>query len=263
MNNAKSSSTSNTNKHTSNHSLPLQKLGLTHDALPRHIAIIMDGNGRWAKQRGQHRMLGHTQGASAVKPIVTQCAKLGIDALTLYSFSTENWKRPDDEVTSLMTLCCQNLESERQLMIDNNIRFAHLGQRQNLPTPLLDQLDKTLAVTANNTGLTLSLAFNYSSRREITDAVHSIAAKVKQGSLNLDDIIEQTITDNLYSHSIPDPDLLIRTAGEIRISNFLLWQISYTELWFTDTLWPDFSIDHLHDAIQAFAKRQRRFGNAN
>ncbi|MBI1372232.1 MAG: isoprenyl transferase [Phycisphaera sp.] len=228
--------------------------------LPRHVAIIMDGNGRWAQQRGEPRVFGHKHGAQVVHPVVTRCAQRGVEALTLYSFSMENWKRPDTEVDFLMSLCRQYLEIERQTMMDNNIQFAHVGRRDGLPQSVLDMLDETVDVTASNTGMTLALALNYGARAELTDAVRAIARDVAAGRLDPDAINEAAIEQHLYTAGLPDPDLLIRTAGEMRVSNFLLWQISYAELWVTDTLWPDFTIDHLERAFESFANRQRRFG---
>jgi len=239
----------------------LANLGLPKTALPRHIAIIMDGNGRWAKRLGKPRMYGHQQGAKAVRAIVTQCAALGIEMLTLYSFSMENWKRPDHEIEFLMNLYVEYLIAEREELMANNIRFIQLGRRQGLPQPVLEQLDQTIATTASNTGLTLALALNYSSRNEITDAVRAIADKVKNNLLTPDQITEQTISDHLYTAGLPDPDLLIRTAGELRISNYLLWQISYAEMYVADACWPDFDVEELRNALRSFANRKRNFGD--
>jgi undecaprenyl diphosphate synthase len=232
---------------------------------PRHIAVIMDGNGRWAVRRGLERIRGHQQGAKAVRSIVTECARLrtehgGPDYLTLYSFSLENWKRPLDEVGFLMQMYIEYLRSERTTMMENNIRFTQIGRLENLPEPVLDEVNITLEQTKVNTGLTLVLALNYSSRAEITDAVRHIAEKVKSGELCPGDIEESTISEHLYTAGMPDPDLLIRTAGEMRVSNYLLWQISYAELYVSDVLWPDFSPHDLHTAIRSFASRNRRFG---
>lgn len=232
---------------------------------PRHIAVIMDGNGRWAVQRGLERVRGHQEGAKTVRRIVTECARLrkehgGPDFLTLYSFSLENWKRPVDEVGFLMQMYVEYLRSERATMMENNIKFAQIGRLDNLPDPVLDEVNITLEETKNNDGLTLVLALNYSSRAEITDAVRAIARKVQQGDLSPDDIEESTISEHLYTAGMPDPDLLIRTAGEMRVSNYLLWQISYAELVVSDVLWPDFDVADLHRAIREFSKRNRRFG---
>jgi undecaprenyl diphosphate synthase len=238
----------------------LEALGLPRAALPRHVAIIMDGNGRWAVQRGKQRMFGHERGARCVRPLVVECAKLGIEALTLYSFSMENWKRPREEIDFLMNLYTRYLQEERAEMMRNNVRFRQLGRRDGLPASVLEQLDRTMEETAANSGLTLALALNYGGRDEITDAVRAIAAAARAGTLDPDAISPETITDHLYTAGLPDPDLLIRTANERRVSNFLLWQISYAEIWVTPTLWPDFDVAHLHEAMRDFAARQRRFG---
>ena len=232
---------------------------------PRHIAVIMDGNGRWAVKRGLERVRGHQEGAKTVRRIVTECARLrkhhgGPDYLTLYSFSVENWKRPVDEVGFIMQMYVDYLRTERATMMENNIRFAQIGRLDNLPDPVLDEVNITLEETKNNDGLTLVLALNYSSRAEITDAVRAIARRVQQGDLAPDEIEEATISDHLYTAGMPDPDLLIRTAGEMRVSNYLLWQISYAELYVSDVLWPDFDVPDLHNAIREFSKRNRRFG---
>jgi undecaprenyl diphosphate synthase len=232
---------------------------------PRHIAVIMDGNGRWAVRRGLERVRGHQQGARTVREVVTECARLrkhhgGPDYLTLYSFSMENWKRPADEVTFLMQMYIEYLQKERTTMMENNIRFRQIGRLDNLPDPVMDEVGKTLELTRGNDGLTLVLALNYGSRTEIVDAVRAIARKVKEGQLRPEDIDEATISNHLYTAGMPDPDLLIRTAGEMRISNYLLWQISYAELFVSDVLWPDFGVHELHDAIRSFSTRNRRFG---
>jgi undecaprenyl diphosphate synthase len=232
---------------------------------PRHIAVIMDGNGRWAVRRGLERVRGHQQGARTVRDVVTECARLrkahgGPDFLTLYSFSIENWKRPVDEVTFLMQMYIEYLRSERQTMMENNIRFRQIGRLENLPEPVLEEVERTLEETKDNDGLTLVLALNYGSRTEIVDAVRAIAEKVRDGSLRPQDIGESTIASHLYTAGMPDPDLLVRTAGEMRVSNYLLWQISYAELFVSDVLWPDFGVPELHQAIRAFAARNRRFG---
>src|SRR5215213_7358500 len=232
---------------------------------PRHIAVIMDGNGRWAVQRGLERVKGHQEGAKSVRNIVTECARLhkdhgGPDYLTLYSFSLENWKRPMSEVSFLMEMYIDYLRKERATMMENNIRFRQIGRLENLPDPVLDEVNITLEETRQNDGLTLVLALNYSSRAEITDAVRDIAAKIAGGELSPRDIDESTISDHLYTANMPDPDLLIRTAGEMRVSNYLLWQISYAELFVSDVLWPDFGINELHQAIREFSRRNRRFG---
>src|SRR5262245_41640626 len=232
---------------------------------PRHIAIIMDGNGRWAVRRGLERVKGHQQGAVTVRNIVTECARLrkhkgGPDYLTLYSFSLENWKRPIEEVSFLMDMYITYLRNERKTMMDNNIRFRQIGRLEHLPDLVLDEMNETLELTKNNDGLTLVLALNYGSRAEITDAVRAIADKVARCDLAPGDIDEAAISDHLYTAGMPDPDLLIRTAGEMRVSNYLLWQISYAELVVSQTLWPDFSEADLHAAIKEFSTRNRRFG---
>ena len=238
---------------------------IPEERFPRHIAIIMDGNGRWAVRRGLERVRGHQQGAKIVNPLVTECARLrrdhgGPDYLTLYSFSLENWKRPVEEVGFLMQMYIDYLREERATMMENNIRFTQIGRLDQLPEPVLDEMNTTIEQTKNNNGLTLVLALNYGSRGEITDAVRTIAEKVKSGEIRPGEIDESTITDHLYTAGMPDPDLLIRTAGEMRVSNYLLWQISYAELYVSDVLWPDFGIADLHQAIRSFAGRNRRFG---
>ena len=238
---------------------------LPRERFPRHIAIIMDGNGRWAVRRGLERVKGHQEGARSVRAVVTECARLrkhfgGPDFLTLYSFSLENWKRPVSEVSFLMQMYIDYLRLERGTMMENNIRFKQIGRLDNLPDPVLDEVNIALDATKNNDGLTLTLALNYGSRAEITDAVRSIADEVKRGALDPRDVNEQTISDHLYTAGMPDVDLLVRTAGELRVSNYLLWQISYAELFVSDTLWPDFREPQLHQAIRAFSTRNRRFG---
>ena len=238
---------------------------ISSDRFPRHVAIIMDGNGRWAVGRGLERVKGHQQGARAVRDIVTECAQLrshhgGPDFLTLYSFSLENWKRPFEEVSFLMQMYIDYLRQERPTMMEHNIRFRQIGRMDNLPDPVLEEVQITLDQTHRNDGLTLVLALNYGSRAEITDAVQAIAREVQSGLLRPEDIDECTIARHLYTAGMPDPDLLIRTAGEMRVSNYLLWQISYAELFVSAVLWPDFTVADLHEAIRSFAGRNRRFG---
>jgi undecaprenyl diphosphate synthase len=238
------------------------------EKFPRHIAVIMDGNGRWAVKRGMERVRGHAEGAKSVRTVVTECARLrkefgGPDYLTLYSFSVENWKRPVQEVGFLMQMYVDYLRQERVTMMENNIRFRQIGRLDNLPDPVLEEMNVTLEETKNNTGLTLVLALNYGSRAEIVDGVRAIAEKVQRGELRPDQIDEATISRHLYTAGMPDPDLLVRTAGEMRISNYLLWQISYAELFVSPVLWPDFGAKELHEAIRAFAGRSRRFGGLN
>lgn len=238
----------------------LKQMGIAAEQLPRHIAIIMDGNGRWAKQRGWPRIFGHQQGVKVVNTITTACAHLGIQYLTLYSFSIENWRRPKDEVDALMQLCVDYLVLERPTMMANNVRLVHVGSREGLSQNVLDTFDETIAYTAGNTGLALCLALNYGSRTEIVDGVRKIASQVKAGTLAPEQIDEATVSSSLYTAGIPDPDLLVRTAGQMRISNFLLWQMSYAEWHVTDVFWPDFGQEQLLAAIQDYVRRERRFG---
>ena len=237
-----------------------EELGIPSDRFPRSIAIIMDGNGRWARQRGLPRTIGHQQGAKTVRKIVEEASRLGIEALTLYSFSIENWSRPADEVNQLMGLYARYLASERKTIMDNNVVLEHVGRRDNLPDNVLAELDQTARASAGNTGMKLCLALNYGSRAEIVDAVRSIGCRVAAGELAPDDIDEETIDRALYTAGVPDPDLLIRTAGERRLSNFLLWQISYAEFYVADAFWPDFDEAEFHRALQDYANRHRRFG---
>ncbi len=240
---------------------PQETLGLSRKQLPRHIAIIMDGNGRWAKQRDWPRIRGHEEGAKIVRTIVTHCARLHLEALTLYSFSTENWKRPREEVEFLMGLYAQYLFAERDTIMDNNVRFIHIGRREGLPESVLTEMDDTIQASRENTGLKLCLALNYGSRDEIVDTVRDIATDVRDCKIDPRDIDEQLITGSLYTAGLPDPDLLIRTASEFRVSNFLLWQISYAELHICDKLWPEFTPEDINLAIQDFARRDRRYGD--
>ena len=235
-------------------------LNIPWNRMPRHIAIIMDGNGRWAKQRGQPRLEGHRNGSKAVRSVITECARLGIECLTLYSFSTENWKRPEDEVAGLMRLYAQYLVEERPTIMENNIRVRHLGDADGLPDFVLTELDKTIGLSTANNGMTLCLALNYSGRSELVGAIKHITRDIGSSQLAAEAITEDLIDSYLDTAGLPDPDLLIRTAGERRISNFLLWQISYAELYVTDVFWPDFDRDVLYAAIQEYATRNRRFG---
>jgi undecaprenyl diphosphate synthase len=238
-----------------------ERLGISPQRIPRHIAIIMDGNGRWAQKKHLPRAEGHRQGGKAVERIAQHCVNLGIECLTLYSFSTENWKRPKDEVATLMYLYTRYLAEIRPTLMKNNVKLIHLGRLVPLPPQVTTELAKTVEMTAGNTGMTLALALNYSSRVEIVDAVRAIATECGDSRLQIDDIDERCITQHLYTAALAEPDLLIRTANEMRVSNFLLWQISYTEFYVTETLWPDFEGKDLEDAIRAYAKRQRRFGD--
>lgn len=228
--------------------------------LPRHIAMIMDGNGRWARQRGLERIEGHVRGADTVRQIVEESCRLGIGQITLYSFSSENWKRPKQEVDFLMALLKQYLIDERPLLQKQRIRFRLIGRRSELSSEVVREIEETESMTAGNTGLTLALAVNYGSRAEIVDAVRAIAERVSRGELATASIDEDTISNSLYTADMPDPDLLIRTAGEMRVSNYLLWQISYAELWVTPVFWPDFSNEVFHSALRDYAARERRFG---
>jgi undecaprenyl diphosphate synthase len=228
--------------------------------LPRHIAIIMDGNGRWAKERGLPRIAGHEQGANSVRAVTEACVELGIEYLTVYAFSTENWKRPEAEVNALWALLEHFIEQETPTMMKNNVRLLAIGRLHELPESCQRALHATIALTAKNTATTVVLAVNYSGRTELVDAAREICAKVASAQLAPADVDAETITRHLYTRDIPDPDLLIRTSGELRLSNFLLWQLSYTEIYVTDMLWPDFSKADLHAAVEEFKKRQRRFG---
>ncbi len=240
---------------------PLARIpGVAPSRIPRHIAIIMDGNGRWANERGLPRRAGHKAGALSVREAVEECGRLGVEALTLYSFSLENWKRPREEIEALMALYLEYMRAEREHLVKHNIRFRQIGRREGLPPEALAELDRTLEATASCTGPTLCLAVNYGSRAEITDAARAIARKVRDGALRAEDVDERTISEHLNTAGLPDPDLLIRTAGEMRVSNYLLWQISYSELHVAPTLWPDFRAEHLHAAIRDFASRRRRYG---
>lgn len=239
----------------------MEALGVPRAALPRHIAIIMDGNGRWARQRGMPRIEGHRNASTAVRDVVTTCARLGLECVTLYSFSIENWKRPADEVGGLMSLYAEYLAKERPLILDNNMRLVQIGRRDGLPPAVVRELDLTENLSRNNRGTTLCLALNYGSRNEIVDAVQSLARRVAAGQLQPDQITEEVISQSLDTAGLCDPDLVIRTAGEMRLSNFLLWQISYAELYISPVLWPDFRAAHLLEAIRVFATRERRFGD--
>jgi undecaprenyl diphosphate synthase len=235
-------------------------LGIPDELFPRHIAIIMDGNGRWARRRGLPRTAGHVEGAKTTRRIVTTSCRLGLEALTLYSFSIENWRRPHDEVNALMHLYAEYLRMERDEQMANNIRMRHLGRREGLPQSVLEELDTSIRVSAGNSGMWLNLALNYGGRAELTEAMRDIARRVEAGELSSSQVDEKIISDSLYTSDLPDPDLLVRTAGEVRLSNFLLWQVSYAEIYVTETLWPDFDDQELHKAIHAFAGRHRRFG---
>jgi undecaprenyl diphosphate synthase len=228
--------------------------------LPRHIAIIMDGNGRWASRRRLPRIAGHRAGSQAVHNAVDTASRLGIRALTLFAFSTENWKRPESEIRTLMLLLREYLHKELAEIHGNNIRLQILGHAEKLSSEVQSDLREAMNQTAGNTGMVLNVALNYSARREMLDAYRSMITKVQTGELQPGDITEETISQHLYTRGQPDPDLLIRTSGEMRVSNFLLWQIAYAEIWVTDTCWPDFSRRHMLQAIIDFQKRERRYG---
>ena len=231
---------------------------LDMNRLPQHIAIIMDGNGRWATDRGLDRTFGHKAGLDTVKTITAECARLGIKYLTLYTFSTENWNRPAYEIEALMGLVLSFIEME--LFTDNNVKFLMVGDIERLPKSVQDKIHYMENLTAKNDGMTMVVAMSYSSKQELTRATRLIAEEVKNGQLKLEDINEQTINDHLYTNFMPDPELLIRTGGELRISNYLLWQCAYSEFYFCDTYWPDFNEEALHKAIIDYQSRQRRFG---
>jgi undecaprenyl diphosphate synthase len=233
------------------------------DNLPKHLAIIMDGNGRWAKQKGFLRAFGHENGTKSVRLTVETCAKLGIENLTLYAFSTENWNRPKLEVDTLMKLLISSLKNELQTLVDNNIKLNTIGNLDLLPKSAQKELLDVIEKTKNNTRMVLTLALSYGSREEILNAVKIISDKVKNNIISIDSIDESIINEHLYTQNLPDVDLLIRTSGEHRISNFLLWQIAYSELYFTDVLWPDFKENDLYEAIISYQKRERRFGKTS
>lgn len=228
--------------------------------LPRHIAIIMDGNGRWARKRLMNRVKGHEKGAETVRTIVRTCRELNIPVLTLYAFSTENWQRPQKEIAALMHILKRFLKTEAAEMVANNIRLGVIGQPHRLPDDVRDQLEAVIAQTASNDGLLLNLALSYGGRTEIVEMVRRVAADVAAGDLTVDAIDERVVAQNLYTAGLPDPDLLIRTSGEMRISNFLLWQLAYSELFITETLWPDFSREEFLHILEQFQRRERRFG---
>ena len=231
--------------------------------LPVHIAIIMDGNGRWAKKQSKIRIFGHKVGVKAVRDTVEGAAEIGLKYLTLYAFSSENWNRPKHEIDALMELLVNTIIDETKTLMDNNIKLEAIGNLEDLPKNCLENLKKTIKKTANNSQMTLVLALSYSSKRELSNAVQCIAKKVEEGRLNSQQINEKVIEDHLYTQNIPDPELLIRTSGEQRISNFLLWQIAYSELYFTQILWPDFRREDLYSAILNYQKRERRFGKTS
>jgi undecaprenyl diphosphate synthase len=242
---------------------PSDPPAIQRDKLPRHIAIIMDGNGRWAQRQGLPRIEGHRRGVASVRRITEECARLKIEQLTLYCLSSENWKRPQGELDFLMHLLEQYMIEERSLIMQQNIRVVVIGRREGIPEATLEEMDKTISMTASNAGMRLCLAINYGGRGEIADAARAIARAVEAKELDAESVGESVLEQRLYTAGMPDPDLLIRTAGEQRISNFLLWQTSYAEIWFTEKCWPEFEEDDLHEALEWFAARDRRFGGLN
>jgi undecaprenyl diphosphate synthase len=230
------------------------------NGLPRHIAIIMDGNGRWARKRGWNRIRGHIEGVKSVREITEECARKHIEQLTLYAFSSENWSRPRYEIELLMRLLKRYLVGERKTIMDNNIRFTVIGRIEGLPQDIQKEIATTIELSKDNTGMILCLALNYGGRTEIVDAARRLAQKVQEGKLLPEDISEETLKENMYTAGMRDPDLLIRTGGDMRVSNFLLWEISYTELWVTPVYWPDFRKKNLEEAIADYAGRERRYG---
>jgi undecaprenyl diphosphate synthase len=240
-----------------------KRLGIDPTGVPRHIAIIMDGNGRWATQRNLPRFRGHEQGARVVQTIAQYCVDTGVEYLTLYSFSMQNWKRPKDEIDFLMQLYVSYLEAIRPQLMENNTRLLHLGRRDRLPQTVLDAIDETMRLTSQNTGLTIGLALNYAAQTEIADAAAKIARLCVAGKIKPEDVNEKIFADALYTAGWPEVDLVIRTSGEMRISNFLLWQAAYSEFYVTPTYWPDFSAQEMDKAITAYSQRSRRFGDVN
>ena len=230
---------------------------------PNHIAVIMDGNGRWAKQKGRPRVFGHKNGVTSVRQVIEGCAEIGVNYLTLYAFSTENWNRPKLEVKTLMALLVSSLKKELKTLQKNNIKLNTIGNLQNLPKKAQIEISEVIEKTKNNSSLTLTLALSYGSREEIVNVIKNISKKVVNNQLNVEEIDEKIINNHLYTFSLPDVDFMIRTSGEKRISNFLLWQIAYAELYFTDTLWPDFKKENLFKAILEYQSRERRFGKTS
>ncbi len=239
------------------------KANIDLDKLPKHIAVIMDGNGRWAKKKGKPRVFGHKNGVQSVREISEACAEIGVEYLTLYAFSTENWSRPALEVNALMTLLVETVRREVKTLMDNDIRLAAIGDIENLPSKTQKALLEGIDTTKNNKRMTLVLALNYSARWEIRKAVQDLTEKVKNGDMASKDITDDIISQHMSTASIPDPELMIRTSGEQRISNFLLWQIAYAELYFTDIFWPEFRKENLYEAILDFQNRERRFGKTS
>ncbi|MBD2528757.1 isoprenyl transferase [Nostoc flagelliforme FACHB-838] len=246
-----------TGQHTKLQDLPTD---LKRELLPQHVAVIMDGNGRWAKRQGLPRIMGHKRGVDALKDLLRCCQDWGIQALTAYAFSTENWKRPQEEVDFLMTLFQRVLRQELREMVEENVQIKFVGNLQDLPRSLQQEISRSMEETKNNRGIRFSVATNYGGRQEILQACQAIAKQVQQGLLHPDEINEQVFESHLYTAGITDPDLLIRTSGEMRLSNFLLWQMAYGEIYITDALWPDFDRAEFHRALCAYQQRERRFG---
>jgi undecaprenyl diphosphate synthase len=242
---------------------PTPEQTVTPEPRPKHIAIIMDGNGRWAQQQGLPRIEGHLRGVESVRRIMEACRDLGVEVLTLYCLSSENWKRPARELEFLMALLREYLIAERETLVKNNLRLKIIGRRERLPAEVQSEMDRTIEACSSNTGMTLCLAINYGARSELVDSFRVLADRVRAGTLKIDEITEDSIDETLYTAGLPDPDLLIRTSGEMRISNFLLWQISYSEIWVTDVAWPEFDRPNLEEAIREFSSRKRRFGGLN
>ena len=239
----------------------LAELDLTR--LPQHVAVIMDGNGRWAKERGQPRIEGHRASMQSIRETVTACNDISIGYLTLYAFSTENWSRPEDEVAALMVLIEHSVRAQVPELHEKNVRVRHFGRRQGLPASLLRTLDESEQFTAANTGLTLQLAVNYGGRQEIADAARALVREARAGTLTPEEVTEETLSQRLYQTAVPDPDLLIRTGGDLRVSNYMLWEIAYSEIWVTPTLWPDFRARDVYLALAEYQRRRRRFGKVD
>lgn len=231
--------------------------------IPKHLAIIMDGNGRWAKARGHNRFFGHVRGARVAKSVIEECARLKLPYLTLFAFSTENWFRPPQEVSFLMSLLARRLRKERTLLMAQNIRFRTIGDLGRLPVHVRSEVLQTVEATSHNSGMILTFALSYGGRQEIVQMAKALVEKAKSGQLNPEDVTESLISESLSSSFLPDPDLIVRTSGERRISNFFLWQTAYSEIFFEDLAWPDFSLENLHEALQLFGHRERRFGRTS
>jgi undecaprenyl diphosphate synthase len=242
---------------------PITNPKSTINKVPRHVALIMDGNGRWAQERGLSRLEGHREGAQSVRAVLRAAAQAGVEFITVYAFSTENWKRPPQEIDGLMKLLISSLEAYEQELHDNRIRMRVMGQFERLPLPVRMRLQKTIDATAHYTDHTFIIALSYGSRTEIAEAARRIAEKVKNGEMKLKEIDEQTVANHLYLPDVPDPELMIRTSGELRLSNFMLWQLSYSEFHITDTYWPDFREEQFFQALEAYNRRDRRYGGVN